>query len=96
MEHTFRIFDFNVYSETIDSSDDEQNTYKDSSNFLIQLFGLNKAGETCSIIAENYNPFFYVMVNDSWTITMKDGFIAHIKEKIGKYKENSRKLIRKK
>ena len=89
MEHTFRIFDFNVYNETVDSSDDEQNTYKDSSNFMIQLFGLNKAGETCSIIAENYNPFFYVMVNDSWTITMKDGFIAHIKEKIGKYFSDS-------
>lgn len=89
MEHTFRIFDFNVYNETADSSDDEQNTYKDSSNFMIQLFGLNKAGETCSIIAENYNPFFYVMVNDSWTITMKDGFIAHIKEKIGKYYSDS-------
>jgi DNA polymerase elongation subunit (family B) len=89
MEHTFRIFDFNVYNEKTDSSDDEQNTYKDSSSFMIQIFGLNKAGETCSIIAENYNPFFYVMVNDTWTISMKNDFIKHIKDKIGKYYSDS-------
>jgi DNA polymerase elongation subunit (family B) len=89
MEHTFRVFDFNVYNAKSDSSDDEQNTYKNSSNFMIQMFGLNKAGETCSIIAENYKPFFYVMVNDKWTISMKDGFIAHIKDKIGKYYSDS-------
>ena len=89
MEHTFRIFDFNVYNEKSDSSDDEQNTYKDSSSFMIQIFGLNKAGETCSIIAENYNPFFYVMVNDTWTISMKNDFIKHIKDKIGKYYSDS-------
>jgi hypothetical protein len=89
MEHTFRIFDFNVYNEKSDSSDDEQNTYKDSSSFMIQIFGLNKAGETCSIIAENYNPFFYVMVNDTWNISIKNDFIKHIKDKIGKYYSDS-------
>ena len=96
MEHIFRIFDFNVYNEKVSSddssnsnSDNETNVYKDSTNFVIQMFGVNEKGETCSIIAEDYRPFFYVLVNDSWTIQMKDSFLAHIKSKIGKYYEKS-------
>jgi DNA polymerase elongation subunit (family B) len=94
MEHIFRILDFNVYNEKVSSeessnSDEETNVYKDSTKFVIQMFGVNEKGETCSIIAEDYRPFFYVLVNDSWTIQMKDNFLAHIKEKIGKYYEKS-------
>jgi DNA polymerase elongation subunit (family B) len=94
MEHIFRIVDFNVYNEkssTDDSSnsDDETNAYKDKTKFIIQMFGVNQKGETCSVIAEDYRPFFYVLVNDTWTIQMKDSFLAHIKGKIGKYYEKS-------
>jgi DNA polymerase elongation subunit (family B) len=94
MEHIFRIFDFNVYNEKVSSdessnSDEETNIYKDSTKFVIQMFGVNEKGETCSIIAEDYRPFFYVLVNDSWTIQMKDNFLSHIKDKIGKYYEKS-------
>jgi len=88
MEHIFRIFDFNVYNakgSTESSSDDETNSYKDKSVFMIQMFGVNESGNTCSIIAEDYKPFFYVMVSDNWTIQMKDSFLMHIKDKIGKY-----------
>jgi DNA polymerase elongation subunit (family B) len=53
------------------------------------MFGVNEKGETCSIIAEDYRPFFYVLVNDNWNIQMKDNFLAHIKDKIGKYYEKS-------
>jgi DNA polymerase elongation subunit (family B) len=95
MEHIFRIFDFNVYNKKVSSSDDsgssddETNKYKDSTTFVIQMFGVNEKGETSSIIAEDYRPFFYVLVNDSWTIKIKDDFLTHIKNKIGKYYENS-------
>jgi len=95
MEHIFRILDFNVYNEKMSSSDEssnsdnETNVYKDSTKFVIQMFGVNEKGETCSIIAEDYRPFFYVLVNDNWTIQMKDNFLAHIKDKIGKYYEKS-------
>lgn len=95
MEHIFRILDFNVYNEKLASSDEssnsdnETNVYKDSTKFVIQMFGVNEKGETCSIIARNYRPFFYVLVNDNWTIQMKDNFLAHIKDKIGKYYEKS-------
>ena len=91
MEHVFRIFDFNVYNakESQQDSDDEHNTYKDTSIFTIQMFGVNEIGETCSILAEDYRPFFYVMVNDGWTIQSKDLFLNHIKEKMGKYYQDT-------
>jgi len=90
MEHTFRILDFNVYNEKQDtSSDDETNVYKDSSSFMIQMFGLNEKGETCSIIVEGFKPFFYVMVHDGWSIKVKEEFLKHVKEKMGKYYHDS-------
>ena len=63
MEHTFRIFDFNVYndkssSSDASSSDDEQNVYKDSSTFMIQIFAVNEKGKTCSIIVDGLNHSF--------------------------------------
>ena len=91
MEYTFRIFDFNVYNEKTgsESSDDEKNVYKDKNKFIIQIFGVNEKGETFSLIAEDYKPFFYVMVNDSWNIQKKNTFLEHIKSKIGKYYQDS-------
>ena len=87
MEHIFRIFDFNVYNakDSNESSDDEQNTYKDRNNFMIQIFGVDDKGKTYSAIAEDYRPFFYVMVNDKWNIQIKDKFLEFIKSKIGNY-----------
>ena len=92
MEHIFRIFDFNVYNAkdtTSDSSDDEKNLYKDTNSFAIQMFGVNENGKTYSLIAEGYKPFFYVMVNDKWTIKMKEVFLAHLKEKMGKFYQDT-------
>ena len=40
MEHIFRVFDYNFYN-THDSSrdnDDEDNTYKDTNVFMIQIY----------------------------------------------------------
>ena len=91
MEYIFRITDFNVYNErsNSDESEEEETKYKDSSEFLIQMFGLDETGKTCSITVENFKPFFYVMVSDKWDISMKERFLQHIKEKIGKYYQNS-------
>ena len=92
MEHTFRIFDFNVYNikdSTGDSSDDEKNVYKDTETFVIQIFGVDEKGKTYSLIAEGYKPFFYVMVDDKWSIQTKEDFHAHLKEKMGKYYQDS-------
>ena len=88
MEHIFRVFDFNVYNAkglSNDSSDEEGCSPKDSSSFMIQIFGVDDKGKTYSAIAEDYRPFFYVMVNDKWNIQIKDKFLEFIKSKIGNY-----------
>jgi hypothetical protein len=87
MEHIFRIVDFNVYNgkdSSNESSDDEHNTYKDTNKFVIQMFGVDEIGKTYSLTAEGFRPFFYLMVSDKWTIQMKEDFLAHLKDKIGK------------
>jgi DNA polymerase elongation subunit (family B) len=91
MEYILRIFDFNVYNAKGDSesSDEEQNTYKDTNNFVIQLFGVDEKGKTYSVTAEGYKPFFYIMVNDTWTIKMKEEFLVHLKEKMGNFYSES-------
>jgi DNA polymerase elongation subunit (family B) len=90
MEHVFRIVDFNVYNaKSENSSDEEGGVYKETSCFMIQMFGVNETGKTCSILAENFKPFFYVLVNDTWSTQTKESFLDHIKTKIGKYYEKS-------
>ena len=80
MERTFRLYDFNVYNEKCDehtSSDEEgvgQN--KDLNKFMIQMFGKNEKGKSCSIIAEGFKPFFYVKVDDSWSAATKNAFVT--------------------
>jgi len=80
MEHIFRIFDFNVYNSVSD---------EESSSFMIQMFGVNEIGKTCSIMIDDFKPFFYVMVDENWTIGIKEQFLSHIKDKIGDYYKNS-------
>ena len=95
MDKSFRLFDFNIYNdkkfEEDDNSDDstEFKQSKDNNIFMIQMFGINEKGETCSIIAENFKPFFYVKVEDDWNKSKKTSFLAHIKQQIGKYYEDS-------
>ena len=92
MEHIFRIVDFNVYNgkdSSCESSDDEQNVYKDTNSFVIQMFGVDENGKTYSLTTEGFRPFFYLMVNDKWSIQMKEDFLAHLKDKVGKYYKDS-------
>ena len=104
METAFRIFDFNVYNqkEQDNSSDEEGFTgkeRKDEAKFVIQMFGINEKGESCSILAENFKPFFYVKVDEFWDQGTKSAFLSFLKRKIGKYYQDSIcecKLIKKK
>ena len=93
MEHIFRIFDFNIFNKELaddeTTSEEEEQVYRDKSKFIIQMFGLNEKGETASIIVDDFKPFFYVMVDDTWKKSTKESFLLHIKEKIGEYYKNS-------
>ena len=100
-EQTVKLLDFNIYDEagggsTTDSSSssdgESNNGYKykqDEKRFVIQIFGINEIGETFCIFVNDYKPFFYVKVDDSWNQDKKIEFLNHIKTKLGKYYENS-------
>jgi len=90
MDQAFRLYDFNVYNDsTADSNSDDSGIKKDTNTFKIQMFGLNEKGESCSIIVENYKPFFYVKVADDWTNSTKTLFMTFMKGKVGRYYEDS-------
>jgi DNA polymerase elongation subunit (family B) len=107
MEHTFKLFEFNVTNEkntdvASDGSDEneEVSTFKkDNNTFVIQMFGINEQGEKASITVQEYQPFFYLKVPNTWGQKMKTEFVNHLKFKVGRYYENSIiecKLIEKK
>ena len=95
MEHSFRVVDFNILTNDSnneeETSENEENDYKnkDSSVFHIQIFGVGQNGKTFSVIVEGFKPFFYVMVNDTWNINIKEQFLECIKLKMGKFYNNS-------
>ena len=92
MEHIFKLFEFNIYNDKEDKESDDDSgvmVNKDNGRFMIQMFGINEQGERASIIVEDYQPFFYVKVDNNWGQTKKTAFYNHLKAKIGKYYENS-------
>jgi DNA polymerase elongation subunit (family B) len=90
MEKSFRLFDFNVYDEQIKSDDSDNHCLKkDNNEFIVQMFGINEIGETCSLFVKGYKPFFYVSVSDGWDTAKKQSFINDLSEKMGEYYEDS-------
>ena len=61
---------------------------KDDKYFLIQIFGINERGETSCIFVEDYQPFFFIKVEDDWTVRTKEKFIIHLKNKISQSMSN--------
>lgn len=71
--YTFRLLDFVVKDEKRepdDESSDEdtprQKTFKDTMKFSIQVFGLDEKGKTYCAHIEDFHPFFFVKVPDTW------------------------------
>jgi hypothetical protein len=101
---TVRIIDFHIYDEkpekeesSGDENDDDDTVdyskpYEakvDEAQFVIQMFGLNETGETYSIIVRDFKPFFFIKVGSSWTQSTVNALLCEMKQKIGKYYENS-------
>jgi DNA polymerase elongation subunit (family B) len=75
----FRLLNFQVKNEK-----GKGKRGRDNKDFIIQMFGMNESGETCSIFVKNYTPFFYVKVADHWGKREKRDFIQHLKLEIRK------------
>jgi len=90
MDKSFRLFEFNVYDETIKSDDSDNIGFKkDNNEFTVQMFGINEKGETCSLFVKGYKPFFYVSVSDDWDTAKKQTFVNELRERLGEYYEDS-------
>jgi DNA polymerase elongation subunit (family B) len=97
---SFRLIDFKVFdqspvakgSQSGDCSDGSEGGSKfrpDDSNFIIQMFGVNEVGETCSIFVNDYKPFFFVKVDDFWTMREANMLLMHMRKYVGKFSEQS-------
>jgi len=93
MEYVFKLFEFNVYNNKGLEKDSDEDEYigpkKDISKFAIQMFGINEEGQKASIIVEDYQPFFYLKVDNNWGQTKKNTFYNHLKSQVGKYYQDS-------
>ena len=69
---SFRLFDFKTYDDNFEKRSD--------SRFMIQMFGINELGETCSILLQDFQPFFYVKVGDDWTDYHANTLLSHFKQ----------------
>jgi hypothetical protein len=92
----FKLFDFSIYNkkrysdnDSEEGDDGEFRPKKDPCSFVIQMFGINAQGQTASIMVEDYQPFLYLKVGNSWGQTKKNAFIQHLKSKLGVYYEDS-------
>jgi DNA polymerase elongation subunit (family B) len=90
---SFRLFDFHVYDGTLDETDDasgsDEQSEHDSQQFIIQMFGVNEKGETCSLYVNDYQPFFFVKVGDAWTALHTSRFIDDLKSKVSTQFKNT-------
>jgi DNA polymerase elongation subunit (family B) len=97
---SFRLIDFNTYdqsnafmketsSESGSADDDSVQKPKwkpkEAPKFIIQMFGLNEKGETCCIYVDDFSPFFFIRVSESWTKTDASEFMKFLKDKVGKF-----------
>ena len=93
--NSFRLFEFGVKdvkrekendddecAENSGGEEDHRKKKKDDLQFVIQMFGKNEKGKTCSIIVKDYTPFFYVKIPDSWGMAKKLDFVNHLKEQV--------------
>lgn len=81
MSISFKLLSFNSY--------DANHGEDEGKEFVIQMFGINEKGETLSLFVNNYTPFFYARVGNDWNNTHKTGFVAQLREDMGKHFEDS-------
>ena len=85
MDIPYRLTEFNVYDDTKSNQNNDGHSSEkkqDEKEFIIQMFGINEKGKTCSIFVEGYNPFFYIKIDESWNNEKKIQFINDLKDSI--------------
>ena len=92
---TFRLLDFHIYDdkpevpEDNSSVDSDTPTKRDDGKFVIQMFGINESGETCSLFVSDFQPFFFIKIGDQWNQGNVNLLANEIKQKIGRYYQDA-------
>lgn len=76
-------------SQSSNSSSSQPSFKQDNNQFIIQTFGIDKYGRTYSMFIEDFQPYFFVKVNDNWTSRHASMFLDHIRQECGKYYSKS-------
>lgn len=85
MLHDVKLIDF----KTSEISTEKQKFGKCNLIFRIQMFGINKKGETFSIFVDDFKPFFYIKTPKKWNRKNVNEFTNYLKMHIGEYYEDS-------
>jgi DNA polymerase elongation subunit (family B) len=86
---SFRLFDFHIYDECPSAllpsqkEDEDAPAKREQKQFIIQMFGINETGETCSITITDFQPYFYVKVGDDWTRAESTALHMDICKRVG-------------
>ena len=92
---TFRLLDFHIYDdkpevpEDNSSVDSDTPAKRDDGTFVIQMFGINESGETCSLFVSDFQPFFFIKIGDQWNQGNVNLLANEIKQKIGRYYQDA-------
>jgi DNA polymerase elongation subunit (family B) len=94
MSHDIKLIDFK--SDDREEIPDEEENDKMAENrficrmvFTIQMFGINEKGETYSLTINNFKPYFYIKVPNTWKISDKNKLVEHFRNLVGDYYKDS-------
>ena len=85
LQYSFRLLTFNPHDSQVDTDENG----RQEQEFLVQMFGLNDKGETVAIFVTGYAPFFYAKVGDDWGNSEMTGFVAQLRNDMGKFHAES-------
>jgi DNA polymerase elongation subunit (family B) len=92
---TFRLIDFKTFDESLSAiksgttsgsdsaSDSDGSSSSTKRQFMVQMFGVNEQGQTCSMIVHDYKPFFFLHVGDKWDQSIVNAFMRQLYAKSG-------------
>jgi DNA polymerase elongation subunit (family B) len=84
----FKLFEFDIREE-LETEKNEFIPGKDTKQYIIQMYGIDKNGKTACLFVKGFNPYFYVKVSDDWDDSKVMKFVAFVRKELGTYYSDS-------
>ena len=91
--HYCKLVSFNSFDQEIYTSEDECSENDEESSiskfsccnkeYVIQLFGLDQNKKTSMVLVKNFNPYFFIKVDDTWTRSHMTRLISDMYRSVG-------------